>query len=113
MENNNGIYNGRIDEKGEKMIQYIKDNIINNQNLLINEKEKNIFKNEIYITLNKKYQYPVPLSILSLDNAINFISNNYFNINSANTLCEILSQYVRVFFDLEKEGNSLYSCFSK
>lgn len=98
---NTGIYNGRIDEKGEKMIQYIKDNIINNQNLLINEKEKNIFKNEIYITLNKKYQYPVPLSILSLDNAINFISNNYFNINSANTLCEILSQYVRVFFDLE------------
>jgi len=98
---NNGIYNGKIEKAGDKMIQYIKENIINNQDLLIYEKEKDIFENKIYITINKKYQYPVPLNILSLDDTINLISNNSFNMNSTNTLCEILSQYVRVFFDLE------------
>lgn len=98
---NYGIYNGEIDIEGDRMIKYIKNNIINNQDLLIYEKEKDIFENKIYITINKKYVYPVPLNILSLDDTINLISNNSFNMNSTNTLCEILSQYVRVFFDLE------------
>ena len=91
----------KLDKNGQVIIKYIINNILDNPALIINN-DLNTEASNLNISINKAYQYPVPLLRLTPEESINYLSDNYYLEGSTNTICEILSENVRVFFDFEK-----------